>query len=295
MIQKCLLCRAAATSRVILQPNCPPRETRFIVKQAQPFTKDQYTKGRVGFNAKPPSCPPLTTQCRIRTHASATSAPTQSKTLIFGQPCCLHSALGSLAPAVRSATNYVCQSAPIENHQGCRWRSHRLSVARPTEGQAEQRIVCHSDPVPAMGKWGLFLSKPLRTLPSRFLDAAVLVVEDEVLIGMMLASLLQDMGFSSITIAANGEQALRAADAKDFGLIVSDIILEHSKLNGIDIVVSLMQRKPVPVVFITAHAGVAELQRIAAETPRAAVLRKPVAYRELHNSIAALVSTWCID
>jgi CheY-like chemotaxis protein len=136
------------------------------------------------------------------------------------------------------------------------------------------------------------LSKPLRALPSHFLEVAVLVVEDEVLIGMMVASVLEDIGFSSVTIAANGQQALEAADAQDFGLIVSDIILEHSKLNGIDIVVSLMQRKPVPVVFITAHAGVAELQRIAAETPRAAVLRKPVVHRELHNAIAVLAGTW---
>ena len=134
------------------------------------------------------------------------------------------------------------------------------------------------------------MSKPLRTLPPHFLDVAVLVVEDEVLIGMMLASLLQDIGFSSVTIAPNAEQALEAADAQDFGLIVSDIILEHSKLNGIDVVISLMQRRPVPVVFITAHAGVAELQRIADEIPRAAVLRKPAIYRELHNAIAALGS-----
>jgi len=131
-----------------------------------------------------------------------------------------------------------------------------------------------------------------RVVPSEFLQVPVLVVEDEVLIGMMVTSILEDIGFKSVTIAANSQQALQAAEAHDFGLLVSDIILEHSKLNGIDIVVSLLQKKPVPVVFITAHAGVSELQRITVETPRAAVLRKPVAHRELNNAIAALTATW---
>jgi len=132
----------------------------------------------------------------------------------------------------------------------------------------------------------------MRVVAPEFLQVPVLVVEDEVLIGMMVASILEDIGFRSVTIAANSEQALRAADAHDFGLLVSDIILEHSKLNGIDIVVSLLERKPVPVVFITAHAGVGDLQRITVEASRAAVLRKPVAHRELNNAIAALTETW---
>jgi len=136
------------------------------------------------------------------------------------------------------------------------------------------------------------MSKPDRTIPAEFLRVPVLVIEDEFLIGMMVESILADIGFPSITLVANAEDALRAADAQEFGLVVSDIILENSRLNGIDIVVSLMQRKPAPTVFITAHAGVAELQRISAVTPRAAVLRKPVVERELHNAIAALVVDW---
>jgi len=136
------------------------------------------------------------------------------------------------------------------------------------------------------------MSKPGRTIPPKFLSVPVLVIEDELLIGLLVESLLEDMGFSSITVAARAEEALKAADAYELGLIVSDIILENSKLNGIDIVVSLMRRRPVPTVFITAHAGVAEINRIAEVAPRAAVLRKPVVQRELHNAIAALVEDW---
>lgn len=132
----------------------------------------------------------------------------------------------------------------------------------------------------------------MREIPLAFLQVPVLVLEDEVLIGLMVASILEDIGFRSVVIAANSEQALQAAQAHEFGLLVSDIILEHSNLNGIDVVVSLLERKPVPVVFITAHAGVADLQRITVEAPLAAVLRKPVAKRELHNAIAALTEMW---
>jgi CheY-like chemotaxis protein len=135
-------------------------------------------------------------------------------------------------------------------------------------------------------------SKPLRTISPDFLKASVLVIEDEVLIGMYVVSLLEEMGFASVALAASGGQALQAAEAQRFGLIVSDIILENSELNGIDVVTLLMNINPVPVVFITAHAGPAEIQRISDETPRAALLRKPVINREFHNAIAALVETW---
>lgn len=131
-----------------------------------------------------------------------------------------------------------------------------------------------------------------REISAENLRIAVLVVEDEVLIGMLVASLLEDIGFESVTIVADSAQALHASSEKDFGLVVSDIILENSRLNGIDIVASILRRRAVPVVFITAHAGVDDLQRIAIETPRAAVLRKPVVGRELQNAIAALTETW---
>ena len=135
-------------------------------------------------------------------------------------------------------------------------------------------------------------SKPLRTLRPKFLETSVLVIEDEFLIALFVANLLEEMGFASVTTAANEEQALQAADARDFGLLVSDIVLQNSRLNGIDIVTRLVRRNPAPVVFITAHAGPADIERIAAETPRAAVLRKPVDVRGLHNSIASLAETW---
>jgi CheY-like chemotaxis protein len=135
-------------------------------------------------------------------------------------------------------------------------------------------------------------SKPLRAISLDFLKTSVLVIEDEVIIGMYVASLLEEIGFSSVTLATSGEQALGAAEAQRFGLIVSDIILDNSEINGIDAVALLMDINPVPVVFITAHAGPSEIQRISDETPRAALLRKPVGHREFHNAIAALVETW---
>jgi len=135
-------------------------------------------------------------------------------------------------------------------------------------------------------------AKPLRTISPSALKEPVLVIEDEVLIGMYVVSLLEDMGFSHVSLAANGAQALQAAEDQKFGLIVSDIILEGSKLNGIDVVASITRKYPVPVIFITAHAGPSEIQRISQETPRAAVMRKPVVQRDLHNGIAALVETW---
>jgi CheY-like chemotaxis protein len=169
---------------------------------------------------------------------------------------------------------------------------HSAVASSATRGAIAPDDEPHASAEPAGDARSATASKPLREISPDFLSASVLVIEDEVIIGMYVSSLLMEMGFSSVRLVASGAQALQAAEAQSFGLIVSDIILENSELNGIDVVALLMDINPVPVVFITAHAGPSEIQRISDETPRAALLRKPVIHREFHNAIAALVETW---
>ena len=69
-------------------------------------------------------------------------------------------------------------------------------------------------------------------LKPEVLAAPVLIVEDEAMIAWMLESLLEDMGFTAITVVATGDEALDAARRLSPGLIVSDINLGPSGLDG---------------------------------------------------------------
>lgn len=125
-------------------------------------------------------------------------------------------------------------------------------------------------------------------LPCDLLDQPVLVVEDEVMIAWMIESLLEDMGFSSVTIVSSGEAAVAAALRLTPALIVSDINLGSHGMDGIATAATIRSRADPLVLFVTAHAGPGEIDRIGASVPGALILRKPVEYSELAKAVSRL-------
>lgn len=114
----------------------------------------------------------------------------------------------------------------------------------------------------------------------------VLVIEDEAMIAWTLESLLEEMGFASITIAARGEDAIAAAAQVQPGLIVSDINLGSRAMDGIAATTAICRTHMVPVLFITGHAGADETARIGQDLPDAMVIRKPISFADLKRAIA---------
>lgn len=121
------------------------------------------------------------------------------------------------------------------------------------------------------------------------LAAPVLIVEDEAMIAWMLESLLEDMGFTAITIVASGDEALDAAARLSPGLIVSDINLGPGGLDGVTAAATIRRTLPTPVLFVTGHAGADALERIREGVPGALVLRKPVSPEALRRAVVGLV------
>ena len=106
------------------------------------------------------------------------------------------------------------------------------------------------------------------------LATPILVVEDEAMIAWLIESLLEEMGFTDIRLAADGRQARAQAERSPPGLILSDINLGDGP-DGIETAAAIRRASALPVIFITAYADDATRARIGREVPGAPMLRKP--------------------
>jgi two-component system nitrogen regulation response regulator NtrX len=84
----------------------------------------------------------------------------------------------------------------------------------------------------------------------------VLIVDDEAAIREVVAALLQDEGYKPRQ-AANSDQAFSEIDRRVPDIVLLDIWLEGSKLDGIEILERLRQQWPVvPVVIFSGHGTI---------------------------------------
>lgn len=84
-------------------------------------------------------------------------------------------------------------------------------------------------------------------------SATLLLVEDEVLIAMAEARMLERHGFI-IHIAYSPDEALRLGTQDDIQLILMDIDLGKNVMNGIEAAKQILSERSVPVIFLTSHS-----------------------------------------
>lgn len=82
--------------------------------------------------------------------------------------------------------------------------------------------------------------------------ARVLIIEDEAVIALDIASIVADMGHAVVGVAARSDEAVRLARAGDPSLILADIQLEDGN-TGIQAVARILETADLPVVFVTAY------------------------------------------
>src|SRR3546814_1571927 len=81
----------------------------------------------------------------------------------------------------------------------------------------------------------------------------ILSVDDEDDIRLLIAGILEDEGYETRS-AASSEEALEQIAARRPGLVVLDIWLEGSRLDGMELLHLLRREHPdVPVVMISGH------------------------------------------
>jgi PAS domain S-box-containing protein len=110
--------------------------------------------------------------------------------------------------------------------------------------------------------------------------AKVLVVEDEQIVALELRDRVARMGHAVVAVVASGEQAIEATRRLRPDLILMDIKLQGA-LDGIDAASSIRTFADIPIVYLTAFADDATLQRAKVTEPYGYIL-KPFQERELH-------------
>ena len=111
----------------------------------------------------------------------------------------------------------------------------------------------------------------------------ILIVEDEAIVAMGLRANLETLGHTVVAIASTGEAAEETAIRCDLDLILMDIRLGGDQ-DGIDVAKRIRTRLPTHIVFITAYADDAAVQR-ASELEPLGYLVKPVDFELLKEII----------
>jgi signal transduction histidine kinase len=116
------------------------------------------------------------------------------------------------------------------------------------------------------------------------MDAAtIMIVEDEAVVALHIAQRLKGLGHTVAAIARSGAEAVQQATALRPDLILMDIRLEGG-MDGIEAAKQIRAREDIPIVYLTAYADEATLQRAKITEPYGYLL-KPFQTRDLQINI----------
>jgi len=111
----------------------------------------------------------------------------------------------------------------------------------------------------------------------------MLVVEDERIVSLDLQRRLKAMGYEVVGSAVSGEEAIQKAETLRPDMVLMDIMLD-GELDGIQAAEIIRSRLTIPVIYLTAYADSATLERAKITEPFGYIL-KPFEERELHGHI----------
>jgi len=110
-----------------------------------------------------------------------------------------------------------------------------------------------------------------------------LIVEDEAIISLDIKRLLSSSGYGVAAVAATAEEAIRAIETAPPDLVLMDIHLKGAK-DGIEAALHIREVFGLPVVFVTAHADKATLDRARQSQPFGYIV-KPISALSLTSTI----------
>ena len=115
------------------------------------------------------------------------------------------------------------------------------------------------------------------------LAKTILVVEDERVVARDIQRSLVDLGYKVPATAASADQAIRLASERCPDLVLMDIRIKGER-DGIEAATILRERFDVPIVYLTAYADEATVER-AKQTQPFGYLMKPVKTYELRSAV----------
>ena len=111
----------------------------------------------------------------------------------------------------------------------------------------------------------------------------ILVVEDESLVAKDIVNMVRGLGYSVPAVVSTGEEAIVIAEKTRPDIILMDIVLK-GQIDGIEAAQHIWENFSIPVVYLTAYADEATLQRAKVTEPFGYIL-KPFDERELQTTI----------
>lgn len=115
----------------------------------------------------------------------------------------------------------------------------------------------------------------------------ILIIEDEPVIALDIASIVQQSGHEVVGIAATHAEAVALASAEGPGLVLADIQLADDS-SGIEAVQEILASHAVPVIFVTAYP---DRLLTGDKTEPTFIIRKPFEAEMLSVTISQALST----
>ena len=122
----------------------------------------------------------------------------------------------------------------------------------------------------------------------------ILVVDDETVITTQLEEHLAFMGYDVVGSASSGEEAIDIARDLTPDLILMDIVMQPDGLDGIDAAAAIQAEQDTPVIFLTAFADDAYVERARKVQPFGYIL-KPFQEREIKACIEVALHKKAIE
>ncbi len=114
-------------------------------------------------------------------------------------------------------------------------------------------------------------------------EKQLLIVEDESIVAEDIRRSTQHMGYSVLSIASSGEEAIKKAQELNPDLVLMDIML-NGKMDGIRAAEQIRSCFNIPVIYLTAYSDEKTFERAKITEPFGYVI-KPFKERELHINI----------
>jgi two-component system, LuxR family, sensor kinase FixL len=124
-------------------------------------------------------------------------------------------------------------------------------------------------------------------------ERKVLIVVDEVIVGLDIKKRIQDLDFHSCVIVSSGEEALQTLESYTPDLILMDIMLEGG-LDGVETANRIQMNHSIPIIFLTAYEDEEYIQRAKYQSPYGYLI-KPVRDRELYITIEMALYKYQLD
>jgi PAS domain S-box-containing protein len=114
-------------------------------------------------------------------------------------------------------------------------------------------------------------------------EKQILVVEDEIIVGMDIQRRLKNLGYIVPVVVSSGEEAITKVRENKPDLVLMDINL-HGEMDGIETASQIHSFSEIPVIYLTAYTDGKTLERAKITEPYAYII-KPFKDRELQINL----------